>query len=407
MSDLLLDAFHGRTRLEGTLTTRTSLHIGAGGSGDPLATDLPVVRDAEGRPYLPGASLKGLLRSSAEALYRGAGRPVCDVVAGAPCVPHPVLKAWREEPGATPRGVAERVWHASCPICRLFGSPALAGRARFPDLLLAGAAPVFELRNGVGIDRDRGIAADGILYDFEAVPPGTDFGLTVVIDNPTDADVGLLLYLFSGLDEGQLALGGKTSRGLGQVAIRWTAFHETTPAHGNPFRSFLLTRNLLAEEPPVAPEAGAEPLEETVAPEPPEEASLRLPETGDAEAWKLLIECLNGLSRLETGEVALRAKERGLSKDQLDARLGLGLGGKTRGAWEAVFQRLVAVGTLVEHGGGFWVAGTEPNAAPEPSVSAAPAPPAPPERTPLTDAYERFLGAMARRWEEEPCSIAS
>ena len=163
MSDLLLDTFHGRVRLEGILTTRTSLHIGAGGSGDPLATDLPVVRDAEGRPYVPGASLKGVLRSAAESLYRGGGRKVCDVVAGAPCVTHKRLEELRKQPDSENRGarwVAEEVWKESCPVCRLFGSPALAGRVRFPDLLLVGEPPEFELRNGVGINRDRGIAAD-------------------------------------------------------------------------------------------------------------------------------------------------------------------------------------------------------------------------------------------------------
>ncbi|MDX1997882.1 MAG: RAMP superfamily CRISPR-associated protein, partial [Thermoanaerobaculia bacterium] len=97
MTDLLLDTFHGRTRLQGLLTTRTSLHIGAGGSGDPLATDLPVVRDAEGKPYIPGASLKGVLRSAAEALYRGAGRKVCNVVAKDSCLPHETLTKWRNE----------------------------------------------------------------------------------------------------------------------------------------------------------------------------------------------------------------------------------------------------------------------------------------------------------------------
>src|SRR3954466_1830553 len=51
MTAKLLDTFEGRLRLEGVLVTRTALHIGAGGSGDALGTDSPVVRTAAGTPY--------------------------------------------------------------------------------------------------------------------------------------------------------------------------------------------------------------------------------------------------------------------------------------------------------------------------------------------------------------------
>ena len=111
--------------------------------------------------------------------------------------------------------MATDVWSRSCTICRLFGSLALASRVRFPDLPLRGGMPLLEIRNGVGIDRDRELAASGVLYDFEAVPPGTAFDLIVILDNYYDAEAGLILWLFDQLGQGHLALGGKTSRGLG------------------------------------------------------------------------------------------------------------------------------------------------------------------------------------------------
>jgi len=39
------------------------MHIGAGKSADLACSDLPVMRDAVGRPLLPGSSLRGVLRA--------------------------------------------------------------------------------------------------------------------------------------------------------------------------------------------------------------------------------------------------------------------------------------------------------------------------------------------------------
>ncbi len=104
MSARLLDTFDQRLRMEGVLATRTGLHIGAGESGDPLATDSPVVRDASGAPFVPGSSLKGVVRSATESLLRGAtnghggeGLWTCDHIAGQPCVSHEDLTHFNRE----------------------------------------------------------------------------------------------------------------------------------------------------------------------------------------------------------------------------------------------------------------------------------------------------------------------
>ena len=45
------------------------IHIGAGGeSFDPIQVDNAVIRDSRGNPYIPGSSLKGVLRSYMETL---------------------------------------------------------------------------------------------------------------------------------------------------------------------------------------------------------------------------------------------------------------------------------------------------------------------------------------------------
>ena len=59
--------FLGKVVLEGELHCETGLHIGAGkGSLEIGGADNPVVKDAFGRPYIPGSSLRGKLRSLLE-----------------------------------------------------------------------------------------------------------------------------------------------------------------------------------------------------------------------------------------------------------------------------------------------------------------------------------------------------
>ena len=57
----------GKLILEGELHCETGLHIGAGkGSLEIGGADNPVVKDSSGRPYVPGSSLRGRLRSLLE-----------------------------------------------------------------------------------------------------------------------------------------------------------------------------------------------------------------------------------------------------------------------------------------------------------------------------------------------------
>jgi CRISPR/Cas system CSM-associated protein Csm3 (group 7 of RAMP superfamily) len=59
----MFDTFKNRLERIGTLTTVTALRISAGRSTEPIGSDLPVIKDALGRPLIPGASFKGALRS--------------------------------------------------------------------------------------------------------------------------------------------------------------------------------------------------------------------------------------------------------------------------------------------------------------------------------------------------------
>src|SRR5437899_12153505 len=57
----------GKLLLEGDLHCETGRHVGAGkGSLEIGSSDNPVIKDAFGRPYIPGSSLRGRLRSLLE-----------------------------------------------------------------------------------------------------------------------------------------------------------------------------------------------------------------------------------------------------------------------------------------------------------------------------------------------------
>jgi len=228
-----------RVVFEGQLQLRTALHIGAGRSTEVAASDLPVVRDIRGFPYVPGSSLKGVLRSTLEGWIRGLGetRPgmwACDPISpGDCCVPAAAREGIRKECEGRndSQALYERhILDRSCTTCLLFGSPWVASRVRVSDLPVVNGEQVrVEIRDGVGIDRVSRTAREHMKYDFEIVPPGTAFELSITVDNPADHELGLVVAGLRAFDRGEALLGGKVSRGLGWVKIALEQVRVLTP----------------------------------------------------------------------------------------------------------------------------------------------------------------------------------
>ena len=111
----------GKLILEGDMTCETGLHVGAGkGSLEIGGSDNPVVKDAFGRPYVPGSSLRGKIRSLLEqASGRGRTRR-----AGVPFAPQGAGSA---HPSERPSG------RRNLPAVRAQSRPhgARAGRSRW------------------------------------------------------------------------------------------------------------------------------------------------------------------------------------------------------------------------------------------------------------------------------------
>lgn len=212
----MFDRFRNRVTLKGTLTAQTAFRIGAGRATGVTGTDLPVVRDALGKPYIPGSSFKGALRAYVESLVRSinAGKKVA-------CNPVGKKEEWCLE---SAEGLSdEQLLKETCLVCRLFGSRWLASKVSIRDLLVDDDLwfGQFEVRNGVAIDRDTETAAQGLLYDFEVVPAGTRFSCEIVVENADEWELGLLMLGLHPFERGEAAIGGARSRGLGTVKIDW------------------------------------------------------------------------------------------------------------------------------------------------------------------------------------------
>ncbi|NSW76149.1 MAG: CRISPR-associated RAMP protein [Candidatus Atribacteria bacterium] len=229
--------FENRTTIKATLRMETALSVGSRTSFLPAGSDLPVMKTPEGIPYIPGSSLKGVVRAYTERLlrtmdtlekkYQGQRVWACDPLDTKKCcVPGDIKKKLFQEAKEVDAEFTSLLYKESCTACRLFGSPWLASRVAFQDAFLQNASEMLrltEIRDGVGIDRDLGTAKTNVKYDFETVPAGACFGITIVVENATGWEVGLLLLALEAMRKGELPLGGKTTRGVG-----WGKLEEIT-----------------------------------------------------------------------------------------------------------------------------------------------------------------------------------
>jgi len=145
------------------------------GLGFAWKLDHLAVRDARGLPYIPGSTLKGLLRHACQrlalTLARDSYGKICQTMEHVrPCLPG-------EEP---------------CIICRLFGSRFREGSLKFGDALLSpaeaerllqerlaaprppGTGPG-ESRTQVKLSRIRRVAEPELLFCGEVLPEGLTF----------------------------------------------------------------------------------------------------------------------------------------------------------------------------------------------------------------------------------------
>jgi len=207
----------------GTITAVTGMHIGGSDTGLAIGgADKLVVREPRNnRPYIPGSSFKGKMRSLLEKVRcAGEGCPgfqLDDSLSRGPCD------------------------CGSCLICLVFGVPASverkleegkpyggASRLLVLDAFLSNPSEVEQMRNldmpftevktEVQIDRLTSAANPRV---FERVPAGAQFEFELMLNVfEDDNEQGHIQLVQQGLGlVADDALGGQSSRGYGQIKI--------------------------------------------------------------------------------------------------------------------------------------------------------------------------------------------
>lgn len=235
----MFDVFKNRLEITGKLKTVTALRVSKGRSTEPIGSDLPVIKDAFGKPMVPGSSFKGALRSRLESFLRAinpdlAANPAIEAewsitnerLNGEDGIKQEIeeeLQQYPEKERNFKRDelLTDKIINETDLASLLFGSPWIASKFQVRDLTVV---PEFwfgqyQERDGVAIDRDTETAADGKLYDFQVVPAGTIFDFKAVVENAEEWELGLLMIGLHQFETEQIPLGGGVSRGLGVVKL--------------------------------------------------------------------------------------------------------------------------------------------------------------------------------------------
>jgi CRISPR-associated protein Csm3 len=222
--------------IDGEIETLTGLHIGGNDAGLGIGgADRLVVRNPEdNRPYIPGSSVKGKLRSLLERSGEAKGIEV---------------KEEKDEEGNVVGFTVKpcECGRHDCLVCLVFGIP--AGKTKYEeDKPSAGAArlivrdshltpgtasemekwrhldmPYTEIKTEVSIDR---LTSAANPRQFERVPAGARFVLSLVLnvsDGDNDGRDNLNLVLRGLKLMADDYLGGQGSRGYGAVKITVTS----------------------------------------------------------------------------------------------------------------------------------------------------------------------------------------
>jgi len=183
------------------------------------------MRNSRAEPFVPGSSIKGLLRSYTEKIARTLNEE-------AACMPYMTIKdaksdesllkyvscgeLFKEKYGKqdAPTSIA---YKDSCPICKLFGSTYFVGRLETSDAYIKKDSEyALEERDGVGIDRFTGGAAKRAKFSLQVLSQGT-FSSSLRIRNFELWQLSLALIALKDFLNGFVRIGYGKSRGLGKV----------------------------------------------------------------------------------------------------------------------------------------------------------------------------------------------
>jgi CRISPR/Cas system CSM-associated protein Csm3 (group 7 of RAMP superfamily) len=237
-----------------------------------------VALDAQGRPFIPASTFRGALRAHTESMLRGmdsdamttirqveitgtqgARVPMmrrvglcCDSVEKPHnslgyqgCLTEAIVKLWEGDPLVQPT-LDETIYACTCLSCRVFGAPWLASRLVVADLPVIEKTwnGLYDARGGAAISRETGISLDGRQYARRALPAGTRFSFSLVVENASLAQQGLVLLGLRAFELGWVPLGAERARGLGRCHLE-IDFWESRYTSGDTLIQTLLMKEAL------------------------------------------------------------------------------------------------------------------------------------------------------------------
>lgn len=184
----------GKLVLKGRLKLKTPLIIG---SGETDVTDIEVLKNSRGKPYIPATSFVGILRHHFEEGIDNS------------------IKINEKQQLNYFWGSTEADGYQSALIC---------------DDLNTQDEPKIMVRDGVAIDHKTGIAKKEAKFDYEVVEPGIGFDLNMEINirKAYDKEIfkKILKTIVDALKAGDIRVGAMTAKGFGICKLDDVSYYE-------------------------------------------------------------------------------------------------------------------------------------------------------------------------------------
>ena len=183
----------GRLILKGIIELTSPAHIGCGRNDH---TDMDVLLDSDGRPFIPATSFVGVLRHFTK--------------------------------GKTDENDLKRFWGFTSEERSSDNEKERQSAVCCDDLFLEDSSRI-TVRDGIKIDNKKGIVEDKGKYDYELVERGAKFKLNMVVNlsaENRDFCCRMIKTICIALQSDRIRIGGKTNSGFGKTKIEDAKMYE-------------------------------------------------------------------------------------------------------------------------------------------------------------------------------------
>lgn len=216
--------FNNKYIIKGRLKVLTALHIGSGVEEDGHdAPFITVDKDPKNKIfYIPGSSFRGYLSTKLERLLAKENnyRFVTDsgilneadvkLIFG-------YTNLQNEDDNIKDKVLENLGYDKNNKDDKEENYYSMAGKIHISDMFISSEVDTIK-RDGIKIDRNTGATKKGGKFDYDVLPPGTEFEFIMELDNIEDYQLDLIKLALIDILEGDL-FGGKISRGIGKCKL--------------------------------------------------------------------------------------------------------------------------------------------------------------------------------------------